>query len=319
MYAGLIAATAVVALTSVVHASPVAMASNMVGKPTFKSGAGPWKPLGVLQRLSPGDVVKCGPGQQAVIMMFTDGIRFKVASNSTGTIQPTSVRGGVSVGDMGGATIRVAKAMTGLDTQPFLARAVLEAQELSLHDNGIIVQGTKSITINSPDAGVASYLLTMFNQQGNVIWSTKTSGPDIDLPADLPVSTRKPYVWTLTEFGQMGKPQLALRWGIVTFLSQTDADALNADAASLESQAASGDDHTSPLMVEAELYKQYHVYQGALRVLDPLVKKDEHLGIVKAQADICNQVSPYAGLLFDLHNKSAAASGDTTAQNDPLH
>jgi len=315
MYAGLMAAAAVVALTSAVHASPVAMASNMVGKPTFKSGGGPWKPLGVLQRLSPGDVVKCAPGQQAVIMMFTDGIRFKVASGTSGTIEPTSVRGGLSVGDMGGATIRVAKAMTGLDTQPFLARAVKEAQELTLHDNGIIVVGTKSITINSPDTGVASYLLTFFNQSGNVIWSTRVDGPTIDLPADLPVSTHKPYVWTLTEFGQMGKPQPALRWGISTFLSQDDADKLNADAASLQSQAASSDDHTTPLMMEAELYRQNGVYEGALRVLDPL-RTSGQPGIQEAEADLCTQVSPYAALLFNL-NKTTTTSDDTTAQNTP--
>jgi len=314
MYAGLIAATAVVALTSVVHASPVAMASNMVGKPTFKSGGGAWKPLGVLQRLSPGDVVKCGPGQQAIIMMFTDGIRFKIASGSSGTIEPTSVRGGVSVGDMGGATIRVAKAMTGLDTQPFLARAVTEAQELVLHNNGIIVQGTKSITVNSPDSGVASYQLTLFNQSGNVLWSTRSDSPTIDLPADLPVATHKPYVWTLTEFGQSGKPQPVLRWGVATFLSQTDADQLTADAAAMESQAATGDDHVSPLLMESELYRQSGVYQGSLRVLSAL-KSAGQPGIPEAIADLCKQVSPYAGLLNDLH-KSAASANSATAQNN---
>jgi len=313
MYAGLIAATAVVALTSVVHASPVAMASNMVGKPTFKSG-GLWKPLGVLQRLSPGDVVKCGPGQQAVIMMFTDGIRFKIASGSSGTIEPTSVRGGVSVGDMGGATIRVAKAMTGLDTQPFLARAVAEAQELVLHDNGIIVEGTKSITVNSPDPGVVGYQLTFFNQSGNVLWSAKSDTATIDLPTAPLVSTHKPYVWTLTEFGQSGKPQPVLRWGIATFLSQADADQLTADAASMESQAASGDDHVSPLLVESELYRQNGVYQGSLRVLSAL-KTAGQPGIVEAQADLCKQVSPYAALLNDLHK--SAATNNATAQNIP--
>src|SRR3569833_1521893 len=122
MFAGLIAAASIVGFANVADASPVAMASNMVGKPTFRSGGGSWKPLGVLQRLSPGDQVKCGPGEQAIIMMFTDGIRFKVASGATGTVQPTAVKGASAVGGMGGSTIRGAKAMTGLDTQPFLAR-----------------------------------------------------------------------------------------------------------------------------------------------------------------------------------------------------
>src|SRR5579862_1658879 len=90
-------------------ASPVAMATNMKGKPEYRAvGAGGWKPLGVLTRLSPGDNVKCGPGEEAVVMMFVDGVRFRVASNSTGTVAASGVSGAQKMAGMGGATIRVA-------------------------------------------------------------------------------------------------------------------------------------------------------------------------------------------------------------------
>jgi hypothetical protein len=299
LYAGLLATAALAAIAGVAHASPVAMASNMVGKPVYRSGGGAWKPLGVLQRLSPGDEVKCAPGQQAVIMMFTDGVRFKVASGKTGTVEPTSVRGAQPVGGAGGATIRVAKAMTGLDTQPFLARPGHSFERLETSSPGIVIVGTPSVTWAVTDPGTATYVLTLFNQNNNVVWSTRTSGPTADLPTDVALVTRRPYVWTIAEYSKSGKPYPGTRWGIVTFLSSDDAAQLNSDAKSLNDQFSANPTDFTPKLLLAELYRSYGVYNGTLEALQDAMPSGQP-GITKAMEDAIAQVSPYAVFLHRL-------------------
>lgn len=311
--AGLMAAAAMATLTSSVHASPVAMASNMVGKPTFRSGGGPWKPLGVLEQLSPGDTVKCEPGQSAVIMMFTDGIRFEVASGKTGTIEPTKVLGAQSVGDMGGATIRVAKAMTGLDTEPFLARPGHSFERLETNSPGIVIQGAPSVTWAPVDTDVASYTLTLFNQNNNVVWSTTVSTNTAELPASMPqIALKKPYVWTITEFGPIGKPS-GSRWGIVTFLTQTQADELNGNVKVLRDQFTATPTDYSPLLLIAELYRSYGVYTGTAEALQDAAPSGLP-GVNEAFENVFAQASPLAALLHKL-DQGAASTDSATAQN----
>lgn len=311
---GLMAAAAIVALSGAAHASPVAMASNMVGKPSYKSGGGPWKPLGVLERLSPGDEVKCGPGEQATIMMFTDGVRYQIASGATGTIEPTAVKGGKSVGDMGGATIRVAKAMTGLDTDSFLARPGHSFERLETNSPGVVILGAPSVTWAAVDSGVASYTLTLFDRYNNVVWSTSVTSNTAQLPSSLPqIVPKKSYVWTLTEFGANGKPT-ALRWGLVAFLTQSDADDLASSVKTLRDQYTANPSDNSPLLLVAALYRSYGVYNGELEALQD-ANTNGQPGINDAIADTFTQAGPYATLLNKLDSQSAAPADGSTALN----
>lgn len=314
IYAGLMAAAVLASISGAAVASPVAMASNMVGKPEFRSGSGPWKPLGVLQRLSPGDTVRCGPGQQAVIMMFTDGVQFKLAANKTGVIEATSVRGADPVGGMGGATIHVAKAMTGLDTQPFLARPGHSFERLEPGSPGIVIAGAKSVTWSVTDAGVAGYILTLFNQSNNVVWSTHVSDHTADLTTDFPaLATKRPYVWTLTQLGPSGKAIAGTRWGIVTFLTQADSDQLLGDVSELKAQFASNPNDFTPILLEAELYRSYGVYNGTLEALQDAQPSGEP-GIDTAMDDAFAQVSPYAVFLHKLDIGQAGSPSPDAGQ-----
>lgn len=282
---------------SAVNASPVAMATNMTGKPQYKAGGeASWKPLGVLTRLSPGDSVHCGPGQEAVVMMFLDGVRYRVAANSTGTVAPTSVKGAELMAGGGGANIRVAKAMTGLDDSPFLARAGLSHQRLDPSSPGIMTAGTSTFTW-LPLEEAANYTFTLFDQHDNVVWSVRSSGTTADYPSDMPpLMAKKPYVWKLSGFGESGRPVPDTRWGIITFLTTDDQNQLNADVAALKAQAAADPSDASPLLLLAELYAEYGVYEGALSTLeDPALVNEP--GIQESIAEHYARVSHLAVML----------------------
>jgi len=295
---------------SAAMASPVAMATNMTGKPQYRASGASWKPLGVLTRLSPGDSVKCGPGQEAVVMMFVNGVRFRVASNSTGTVGPNSVRGAELMAGAGGATIRVAKAMTGLDTDPFLARAGLSHQRLDKSSPGIMTAGTTTFTWPALE-DAASYTFTLFDQHDNVVWSVRTNQTSADYPSDLtPLVSKRPYVWKLSGFGESGKPVVSAPWGIITFLTTDDQNQLAADINALNAQLAADPSDLTPLTLEVERYAQDGVFEGAISTLED-VRLNGQPGIQDSLADHYAMVSHMAVMLAaNAAKKDSADSGD---------
>jgi hypothetical protein len=305
-FLGLLAVTALTAISGGVHASPVAMATNMVGKPMYREGdAGDWKTLGVLQRLSPGDTVKCGPGEQAIVMMFMDGVRFKVDANEVATVAPTTVKGAEALGGAGGATIRVAKAMTGLDSQAFLARPGQEYERLDPTSPGIVIDTTTQFQWLPLDDAV-TYSFTLFDSHDDVVWSTRVVGTSAQYPSDIPPPLdKRPYVWMVSGFGDSGKPVPKTRWGIITFLAQADADQLTKDAADLKAEMTSDPSDTTPLLVLAEEFRQYGVLEGTLETLDD-TRLAGQPGLSDARQSAFAQISPLA-MLLERHD-----SGQTT-------
>jgi hypothetical protein len=187
--------------------------------------------------------------------------------------------------------------MTGLDTEPFMARPPLSHQRLDPSSPGIMLAGTTSFQWRSLPAA-AVYTFTLFDQHDNVIWSTRTTDTTAQLPADVPaLSTRRPYVWTVAGFGESGKPVTNTPWGIITFLTKEDQDALNADVQSLGDQIAANPSDSTPRLLLAQLYREYGVYEGAISTLD-----DGHLagqpGLDDLLRDTYAQVSPLALLLY---------------------
>ena len=107
---------------------------------------------------------------------------------------------------------------------------------------------------------------------------------------------RRPYVWRLIAFGESGKPLPESRWGILTFLSEKDAQQLAADAKELAAQAKSESKDTTLYFLLAELYRSYGALEKALETLErPELEKQE--GIKEAQEEIYREISRYALIL----------------------
>ena len=278
----------------VAAAAPVGMAVQLSGKPEVRAATGgAWKPLRLLQRLEPGDTLRCPAGSEAVVVLFDNGKRFKVGGGGQGVVEAANVKGAAALAGLRGPSIRVAKALSGASSNAFLARPAQSHQRLTKKSTGWLREGERRFVWDSAP-GAAAYSFTLFDQYDNVVWSARTGTPDAEYPADLAApGLRRPYVWRLVPFGGSGKPLQGARWGVITFLSESDVHALEAEEKELRAQAdASGTDIT-PLVLLAELYRGYGVLERTLETLEDPRLADQP-GIEEARQAAYRQISPYA-------------------------
>jgi len=206
------------------RAAPVGVASHISGKAEMRSGAaGAWKPLRLLQRLEPGDSVRCATGGEVVVILFENAARFKIASGGTGVVETTSVKGAQKATGLPAPGIRIAKAMIGSRSDAFVARPAQSHQRLTPQFPGWLPEGERQFEW-TPINGASTYSFTLFDSKENVVWSARVPAPHAEYPAELPpFALSRPYIWRLSAFSHSGKPLPESRWGFVTFLSSQDA------------------------------------------------------------------------------------------------
>jgi hypothetical protein len=275
----------------------VGIASHLSGQAEFRAAeGGAWKPLKLLQRLDSGDAVRVPPGSEAVVVLFSNAQRFKVNPGATAVLESDTVKGANKVGNLSGPGMRVAKAMAGSRMDAFLARPAQSHERLTPQFPGYLLEGDRHFEWQ-PVPGAASYSFSLFDTYDNVVWSARVASTSAEYPADLPYfMLRRPYVWRLSPFGKTGKPVPGARWGVITFLSTADTDQLKQEVKQLEDLAKAEPTDTTPLVLLAELYRDYGVLDRTLETLeDPRLSKEP--GILDAQNQTYAQISRYAQTL----------------------
>lgn len=284
-------------MASEAAAATVGMVTRLTGKVEFCAAQGSdWKPLRLMRRLDAGDRVRCAADSEAVITIFASAEQCTVAAGSTVTLDAKGIKGAQKVAGLRGSGIQIARAMAGDRPGGFEARPAQAHQRLQPGYPGWILEGERELTWAAiPRA--ASYTFTLFDKNDNVVWSQRVIDTKAQYPAELPFFTlRRPYVWRLVAFGASGKPLPESRWGILTFLSEKDAQQLASDAKELEEQAKSESKDTTLFFLLAELYRSYGVLEKALETLErPELEKQE--GIKEAQEEVYREISRYALLL----------------------
>jgi hypothetical protein len=295
----------------------VGVASHLTGSPEAKTAGESWRPIKFLQRLDAGDTIRCGPGDDVTIVLFDGGTRFRVAPGANAVVQAGTVQGAVKAANLRGPSMQVAKSMAGSRADAFIARPAESHQRLYPQFPGWIVEGDRHFQWLAVP-GAATYSFTLFDSHDDVVWSVRTADVSADYPADLPYPTlQKTYVWRLSPFGKSGKPVPGARWGMVTFLSKTDADELAAEAKQISDQASAPDGDATDLVMLAELYRSYGVLEKTLETLEgPRLANQP--GIRDAQDQVYAQVSRYAQLLRPDHaaapsSPSPSAPGDAAS------
>lgn len=293
----LLLCTAVLCAAGPAAAAPAGMAIDLNGKPEFRAkGYLIWQPLVLRQKLEPGDAVRCGVGVQATLVLFATGQRFQVPAGKEAIVEAASIRGAQLLGGLTGPSARVAMALAGAPTGVVRARPAPSHRRLMARGPCWLVEGERKFQWD-PELGASSYVLTLFDQADNVVWSQRASEPFAEYPSDLPLpGLRRPYLWKLTIFGRSGKPA-GSRWGVIAFLSAPDAQRLTSDEKELlDAIKASPDDSTSRLLL-ADLYQSYGAMERTLEVLDDM-RPGGQAGIIEALDATYRQISPLAHLLY---------------------
>lgn len=278
-----------------VMAAPVGMACQIKGKPELKSG-GSVSPLRLLQRLEAGDVVRCGGGEEAIVVLFANGQRFKVGAGANATVQATALTGAQALAGAGGPSARAAQALGGARLGAVMARPAASHQRLTPTADGIVSPAADgSWRLAWTNSGAAEYSFTLLDRFDDVLLNVRTTQAETTLPEAIAarVQLRRPYVWQLASFGKSGKISSPPRWGVVTFLSQADAAELAQSAAPLVDEVKGNPADTTPRALLAELYRSYGAYERTLEELEALAALNSP-GATEAQREAYREISPYA-------------------------
>lgn len=272
--------------TATASADPVGMAAHVKGAVQADG-----KPLKLLQRLEPGTQVKVGPGGEAVIVLFGNSSRFKVAAGQTATVNATGVAGGQKLADLGGPSAGIVKMLGGSRVGAVVSRVGTSLQRLSPDAPGYFESGLPEFAWQ-PSPGGKSYIFTLFDSADNVLWSTRTEGTSASYPATaVALGLKKPYLWRITAFGISGKP-VESRSGLITVLSPADAAEIRKVEFDLRAESKATGDST-PLLLLVDAYRSYGLAGKALEVLDELGQADEP-GVEGARTDLYATLSPLA-------------------------
>jgi len=301
----LIAVTA--ALPTIAHAAPVGMAYHLTGKPQARVN-GAWGSLRLLQKLEPGDQVRCGQGATAVIVLFKNGERFKIGSGATGTVAADKITGAQSAGKLGGPSARVAKSLGGARKGAVMARPGSAPSSLTPQAPGWLTEKERTIAW-TPVETAASYSFVLFDRHA-AVWAGRVNDAKVQLPATIELQTRVPYVWRMVPNGKSAKA-LAQgdRWGVVTILSEADAKRLSADVKELtDYMKQTPDEAVTTAAILAELYAEYGVLQKTIELLGnkPLQGLP---GTLEALNDANNELGYYGSLFGGTANTGAAGLG----------
>ncbi len=272
-------------------AAPVGMAAELKGNVQVESG-GKKAPLKLLGRVESGDVVYCGAGAQAIIVLFSGGARYQIGANQSATVGATKVVGASEMKGLNGASATVAQKLGNARVGAVMARPAQTFERLEPEFPGWLPLDKPKFKW-LPLGGATTYTFTLFDQYDNVVWMVQTDKLTADYPADAPaLREQRPYLWRLSGVGNSGKLVQDSRYGLVTFLSETDGAALAKTAADLKTQAQNATDNT-PLLMLIEAYRDKGVIGRALEVFDEEKLRNVE-GIADAKNDVFNSLSPFA-------------------------
>jgi hypothetical protein len=277
---------------------------------TQASGKGAWHAARILQRLEAGDRVRCAAGAEAGIVLLADGSRWMAPAGGSATVQAGGVQGARSLGKLSGLSAQAGAKLAGARAGAFFDRPFSDAQDLVYEFPGWLPAEYSHFTWTDqrafpkyaglPEGTVFTF--TLFDANGDVVWSSRTAQRDVTLPLDLP-SLRgtkpdpAPYVWRISAYppGKIG----VTSWGVVTFLTGEESARLQSDLAPLTAllkTTAVGQDQDYLLASIAQVYLRHGVVMGAIDTINKITTLDK-----EAKADIYGAAGPlallYAGFL----------------------
>ncbi|HEY0075215.1 MAG TPA: hypothetical protein VGB77_14040 [Abditibacteriaceae bacterium] len=280
-------------------AAPVGMAAQVKGSVTLKK-ADKEAPLKLLQRVESGDVVRTGAGAQAIIVLFDGGARYQIGAGQSATIRPGQVIGATKMAGMSGPSAAVAQKLGGARVGAVMARPARTVERMTPQFPGWLPLDKPKFEW-LPLTGALNYTFTLFDQFDNVIWSVQTDKLFAEFPANAPaLREQRPYLWRLSGFGTTGRPVQDSRFGLVTFLSSAEGEALNKLAGELQAQAKNAEDKT-PFFMLAEAYREKGVLGRTLEVLEEESLRDEE-GLEGAKSDVIQALSPFTRALLQDSN-----------------
>lgn len=254
------------------------------------------RPLRLMQWLHVGDLVECDAGSELVVTRFKTAQQYTLPEQGRFEVQGNTITGAQRVTNLPQTTATVVKSLIQKDLPRQEERPTSPPQRLNPKGPGWLKIGETRLSW-APLPSAVRYSFTLIDQNDNIVFAQKTTQPTVAYPKNLPrLKSNHPYLWYLIGYTTTGARLPQTPWGVLTFLSPTDAQQLTKQANLLEQQAAGKPNDPTSLLLLAELYRRYGVLGNALETLRrPELKGLK--GISGAREGLYEQLSRYASAL----------------------
>lgn len=279
------------------NANITGMVCFVKGAPELqKKGTSAWRPVRMLQRVYPGDRIRCAADAELIVVILGTGDRYKIVGGQSATITTERIAGATALGGLSGPSNRVARSLAGARVATFLSRAPGQDSRLNKTFLGW-VSAEKPVFEWNGVQGAGFYLFTLYDTDDNVILHTRTNALKSDYPEDLPALVqRRPYIWRLSVQDANGKAMPAhTRWGLLTVLNQDSVAELEGQIKPLAEQAKQEPKDTITLSLMSEVYREYRVFMRVLELLeDAGLRLDNPKATLEARRDTYRQLGGLA-------------------------
>ena len=144
-----------------------------------------------------------------------------------------------------------------------------------------------------------------------MLWSIDTAETTVEIPANITLEPRKPYVWRINARKGDGAPVEAekYRWGVLTWLSPQDIRELIDLEQSLNAEIAAKPADPLPRLMLAAKFRASGVLTRTWEVIDEGYKAHALSSSERSQAllEVLNEISGFVWLSGQLHAEGASA------------
>jgi len=287
-------------------AQDVGMVYAVKGKPEVSVLSKGWEPLRLFRRLQEGAKIKCGAGSEVIVVIFGRGERFRVPSGKSADVTRMGMPGAVSLGGLKGPSERAAQLLAGSRVGASVSRGITRGSEATI----LLSRPSKDfpgwLELNdrhlkwTPMPGAVTYWLAVYDKSDILLWSIDTAETAADIPANINLEPRKPYVWRINARTGTGAPVEAekYRWGVLTWLSPEDIKELTDLEQALDTEIQAKPSDPLPRLLLAAKFRAAGVLTRTWEVIDEGYKAHALSSSERSQAllEVLNEISGFVWL-----------------------
>jgi hypothetical protein len=281
------------------------MVYSVKGKPEISVPPKGWEPLRLFRRLQEGAKIRCGAGSETIVVVFGRGERYQVPSGKSAEVTRMGLTGAVALGGLKGPSERAAQLLAGSRVGASGSRAVRGSDSaILLTRPSKVYPGWLNIDERhlqwSEIPGAVTYWFAVYDKSDVLLWSIDTGETAVDIPANIILEPRKPYVWRINARKGDGAPVETekYRWGVLTWLSSDDIKELAETEQSLNAEIQAKPSDPLPRLLLAAKFRAAGVLTRTWEVIEEGHKAHALSSSERSQAllEVLNEISGFVWL-----------------------
>jgi hypothetical protein len=249
--------------------------------------------------------------------VFGRGEKYQVPSGKSAEVTKMGVTGAVALGGLKGPSERAAQLLAGSRVGASGSRAYIRGSDSTI----LLSRPSKDfpgwLGLNerrlqwSEIPGAVTYWFAIYDKSDILLWSIDTADTSVDIPANILLLPRKPYVWRINARKGNGEAVEAekYRWGVLTWLSQDDIKEITDIEQSLNTEIQAKPSDPLPRLLLAAKFRAAGVLTRTWEVIEDGYKAHALSSSERSQAllEVLNEISGFVWLSGQLNAEDKPA------------